>query len=185
MKSLKVLAICGSLRTASYNRMLLTIMKQLAQEAGAEVTELDLKKLDLPIYDQDIEDAGLPPTVMALKKAAEAADILLIVSPEYNHSIPGGLKNAIDWLSRGGNSLDNKTAIIAGVSSGVYGTVRMQPHLRQVLAHLNVILAPDPQITIGPATERFNADGSLKDDKTRTYIKTLIEKSLQLVREEK
>src|SRR5690242_9096612 len=116
MMDVKVLAVSGSLRRESFNRKALTIAKQLASELASDVREADLKELALPIYDEDIEKQGMPESVARLKDAVGAADVLLIASPEYNHSIPGGLKNAIDWLSRGGNSLDGKVAAIFGAS---------------------------------------------------------------------
>src|SRR5690349_2107491 len=122
MRNVKVLAISGSLRRESFNRKALTIARSLAAEFTSEIQEADLKELALPVYDEDIETAGMPESVTRLKAMVGAADVLLIASPEYNHSIPGGLKNAIDWLSRGGNSLDGKVAAIFGASNGPYGT---------------------------------------------------------------
>src|SRR5689334_16655381 len=104
MPGLNVLAIPGSLRQDSFNRKALTIAIRLAEAQGAKVTMLDLKILDLPLYDQDVQDAGLPESVQKLKAAVEACDMLIIASPEYNYSIPGVLKNALDWGSRKGNS---------------------------------------------------------------------------------
>lgn len=113
---LKVLAISGSLRRDSCNRKALQIAKKIAADWGAEISELDLKTMNLPIYDGDIEAQGMPEAVQKLKAAVEATDVLLIASPEYNHSISGALKNAIDWLSRGENSLDGKLTAIFGAS---------------------------------------------------------------------
>ncbi len=109
---LNVLAFSGSLRTDSYNRKALQAAKKIAAAAGAIVNELDLRQLALPIYDGDIEAAGMPESALRLKAAVEASDLLLIASPEYNSSISGALKNAIDWLSRGKNSLDGKIAAV-------------------------------------------------------------------------
>lgn len=113
---IKVLVISGSLRRDSFNRKLLNVAKKMAAELGAEVSEADLKELSLPVYDGGIEAQGMPESVQKLKAAVEATDVLLIASPEYNHSISGALKNAIDWLSRGENSLDGKLAAIFGAS---------------------------------------------------------------------
>ncbi len=177
---LTILAISGSLRKASLNRKLLEIAKHIASDAGHTVTEADLKELALPIYDQDIQDQGFPESVTKFKTMIEAADVVLISSPEYNHSIPGGLKNAIDWASRDKNSFDGKVAAIFGVSDGPFGTVRMQPHLRQVLATLNVLTLPRPQVNIRMGKEAFNEDGSLKDPDTYTLLETLIKKTLEV-----
>lgn len=177
---MNVLAVSGSLRAASYNRKALQIAKKIAAELGANVTEIDLRDLNLPIYDQDIQARGLPESVKTLKAAIVAADILLMCSPEYNYSIPGGLKNAIDWASREGNSFKGKVAAIFGVSNGRMGTVRGQVHLRDVLTGLNIIVVPTPQIFIGPAPDVFNPDWTLKDPKTTEKLTQLIHNALTL-----
>ncbi len=177
---INVLAISGSLRTESYNRKALQVAKEIASDLGAETREIDLRELNLPIFDQDIQDKGLPESVKKMKAAIEAADILLICSPEYNYSIPGGLKNAIDWASREGNSFKGKVGTVFGVSSGRMGTVRGQVHLRDVLTGLNVIVVPTPQIFIGPAPDVFNPDWSLKDPKTIEKLTQLIQNTLTL-----
>ena len=179
MHKLGVFALSGSLRTDSFNRKALQIAKRFAEGWGAEVREIDLRELALPIYDADIEAKGFPESVNQFKKAIEAADVILIASPEYNHSIPGGLKNAIDWASRGENSFDGKVAAIFGASNGLFGTARMQPQLRQTLAALNVFVIPQPQIMIRNGGEAFNPDGSLKDEKTAALIKKLVERALE------
>jgi chromate reductase len=178
MLNLNVLAICGSLRRDSFNRKALAIGKQLAAELTTTVNEADLKQLNLPVYDEDIERQGIPESVLHLKTAVATADVLLIASPEYNHSIPGGLKNAIDWLSRGGNSLDGKVAAIFGASNGPYGTARGQIHLRYVLEVLNVLVIPQPMIYLRNGEESFNPDGSFKDPKTTHLLKKLIDRAL-------
>jgi chromate reductase len=180
VERLKLLAISGSLRRDSYNRKALQIAKQFASELGGEVSEADLKQLALPVYDEDIENAGLPQGVVQLKAAVEAADALLIASPEYNHSIPGGLKNAIDWLSRGKNSLDGKVAALFGASSGPYGTARAQIHTRYVLGVLNVIVIPQPLVYIRNGGDAFLPDGSFKDAKTAELLKKLVARTLHV-----
>ena len=174
MLVLKVLALSGSLRTDSYNRKSLQITKKIASEFGAEVKEIDLRELDLPIYDADIQAKGLPDNVRKLKAEIEAADVLLIASPEYNYGISGALKNAIDWASREGNSLDGKVATIFGASPGIFGTLRGQFQLRQILMSLNVFILPQPHVFIKNANEAFNPDGSLKDPKTVEQLKKLV-----------
>jgi len=180
MSKLAVLAISGSLRRDSYNRKALQVAKRLAAEAGGEVAEADLKELALPIYDGDIEAQGMPDPVLRLKAAVEAADVLLIASPEYNHSISGALKNAIDWLSRGKNSLDGKVAAVFGASTGVFGTARGQYHLRQTLAALNVMVITAPQIYIGSAADAFQPDGSFKNPKTAELLLRLVTRALKV-----
>lgn len=180
MPQLKVLGISGSLRRDSYNRKALQVAKRFAADAGAEVSEADLKELALPIYDGDIEAQGLPDSVVRLKAAVAAADLLLIASPEYNHSITGALKNAIDWLSRQGNSLDGKVAAVFGASTGVFGTARGQYHLRQTLAALNVTVIPQPQVYIGRAAEAFQPDGGFQNPKTAALLQRLITQALKV-----
>ncbi len=154
-RPLHVLGISGSLRKESFNRKALQIAKRFAEELGAVVEELDHNELQLPVYDEDLTAQGFPESVLRLKAKVEAADIILIASPEYNYSVPGGLKNAIDWLSRKKNSFDGKTAAIFGASNGQFGTVRMQPHLRIILEALNVSIVPQPQVFIRTAGEAF------------------------------
>jgi chromate reductase, NAD(P)H dehydrogenase (quinone) len=178
MKDIKVLAICGSLRKDSLNRKALLVAKKMATDFGAQVSEIDLKDLDLPIYDGDIEAVGLPDSVLQIKKDVEDSDILLIASPEYNYSISGALKNTIDWLSRGGNSLNNKSAVIFGASPGALGTVRGQFHLRQILEALNVFVLPQPQVFIKNAKEAFDDEGNLKDEKLKEKLSNLIKKTI-------
>jgi len=178
MQKVKVLAISGSLRRDSFNRKALRIAKQLAAATAAEVQEADLKQLALPVYDGDIEAEGIPDQVVRFKAMVEAADVLLIASPEYNHSIPGGLKNAIDWLSRGRNSLDGKVAAIFGASNGPYGTARGQIQLRYVLGVLNTLVIPQPMVYIRNGAEAFSPDGSFKDPKTTEILKRLIDRAL-------
>ena len=179
---LRAVALSGSLRKGSYNRKALKIAKVFAENAGAEVTEIDLKELALPAYDEDLVASGVPEPVQKLKAAIESADVLLIATPEYNYSIPGGLKNAIDWASKRPNSFDGKVAAIFGASTGPFGTIRMQPHLRQVLAAVNVLIVPQPQVHIRSAADAFNPDGSLKDPKINEQLRSLVEKSMRLAR---
>ncbi|PIY95499.1 MAG: hypothetical protein COY66_06565 [Candidatus Kerfeldbacteria bacterium CG_4_10_14_0_8_um_filter_42_10] len=179
MKKTRVLAISGSLRKASYNRLSLKIAQSIALNWGAEVAEIDLKELSLPIYDQDIEDEKFPESAVELKSAIEQADVLLIASPEYNASVSGALKNALDWISRNKNSLKGKVAAVFGASDGKFGTVRGQLHLREILAKLSVFVLPTPQVFIREADRAFNSDGSFKDPETFEKLKELIESTLE------
>ncbi len=177
---MQVTTICGSLRTNSFNRKLLKLATKVAENLDAQVEDLDLKKINLPLYDQDIEDAGIPANVLDFKKRVEQSDVLIIVSPEYNYSISGNLQNAIDWLSRGGNSLNNKTVAIMGVSAGPFGTVRGQNHLRQVLSALNVQILTQPQMLVRFAAQAFNEDGSFTDPKSQEVLEKLIKNTFEL-----
>ncbi len=180
MEHLKVLAICGSLRRNSYNRRLLSVARKIAEDLDARVNEADLRELVLPLYNEDLERPILPEPVIKLKSLIADADLLLIASPEYNHSVSGVLKNAIDWASRSDNSFAGKVAVICGASDGPYGTARMQPQLRQILASLNVIVVPQPQVTVRFADKAFNPDGSLVDSKTFQQLHKLITRAVSL-----
>ena len=180
VKTLNILAFAGSLRSESFNRKALQIAKQIASELNANVIELDLKTLNLPMLDEDLRANGFPESVKKLKNAIASTDVLLIATPEYNHSIPGVLKNAIDWASDKTNPFDGKVAAIFGASNGLFGTLRAQLHLRQVLAALNVELVPQPQVFIRSAQSAFMPDGSLVDQKIKQQLRQLIEATLTL-----
>ena len=180
IKTLNTLAFAGSLRSESFNRKALQVAKQIAVELNTNVVELDLKTLDLPMLDEDLRANGFPESVKKLKDAISSADVLLIATPEYNHSIPGVLKNAIDWASDKTNPFAGKTAAIFGASKGLFGTLRAQLHLRQVLASLNVELVPQPQVFIRSASDAFLSDGSLADKKIEHQLRRLIEATLAL-----
>jgi chromate reductase len=179
---IKVIGISGSLRRDSYNRKALQLAKQFAVEFEADVDEIDLKELDLPLYDADLETHGFPTSVQTLRDKVEQVDILVIASPEYNHSISAALKNAIDWLSTGKNILNGKVAAIFGASTGQFGTMRAQLHLRQIFTALNTLLISQPQVYIRNATEVFDHDGTLKDSKLQNQLRELIEKTIKLTK---
>ncbi|KFE69025.1 NADPH-dependent FMN reductase [Hyalangium minutum] len=174
MSAPRIIAISGSLRTGSFNRKLLALLVEQARAKGAEVDVVDLKVLVLPIYDGDIEAQGLPPPAVELRERISKAQGLLISSPEYNASIPGSLKNAIDWASRGGpNVFKGKWAALAGASPGMFGTVRMQAHLRQSLTHLGMNLLPD-QFLVSHADQAFTEEGRLKDESRLKSLEGLV-----------
>ncbi len=175
---MKVFGICGSLREGSFNRKLLKIAVKFARELGGEIADPDFSAVDLPVYNYDVQVKGFPPMVQKLKDQVEAADLLLIASPEYNYSIPGGLKNAIDWISRGKNSLDGKVAAIFGASSGGLGTIRGQFALRLCLTSVNALILPQPQVLVGNGDTAFNPDDSLKEPKIAEQLKELIRASM-------
>ncbi|HEY3859953.1 MAG TPA: NADPH-dependent FMN reductase, partial [Gammaproteobacteria bacterium] len=133
---MKVLAMVGSLRKGSYNKMALHAAIEL-KPADMEIEVADIGAL--PLYDDDVRVEGYPPAVMKLREQVKAADALLFVTPEYNYSVPGVLKNAIDWASRPPDQpLDGKPAAIMGASTGKLGTARAQYHLRQICVFVNV-----------------------------------------------
>jgi chromate reductase len=170
----RLLAVSGSLRTGGFNRKLLDLAVTHARSLGAEVDVVDLKALGLPLYDGDVEAAGLPPPVVELRERMGRAQGLLISSPEYNSSIPGGLKNAIDWVSRPpGRLFTDKWAAMMGASPGVFGTARMQPHLRQVLSSVGALVLAT-QVHLPKAAEAFTPDGQLKDEARQKEVEALV-----------
>lgn len=172
--AIKILGICGSLRKASFNRMALNVVVEEGQKQGHafEVAAID----EIPLYDADLQASGFPEAVVRLGEQVADADAVIFVSPEYNYSVPGALKNAIDWVSRLPNQpFAGKPVAIMGASMGGIGTARMQYHLRQILVFLDARPLNKPEIMIGAAHERFDSEGRLNDDKTREMIGKLLE----------
>jgi chromate reductase len=171
---LRVLGIAGSLRAGSYNRALLRAARELAPE-GMGISTFDLAPI--PLYNADVQAQGDPEPVVALKAAIQEADALLIATPEYNYSIPGVLKNAIDWASRPPDTspLNGKPVAIMGASTGNYGTARAQMHLRQVCILTNMLPVNRPEVLVFRAQEKFDAEGQLIDEATRQFVRKLLE----------
>jgi chromate reductase, NAD(P)H dehydrogenase (quinone) len=179
-KPVRILGIAGSLRRASYNRAALHAATQLVpQDVTLDIFELD----GIPGFSQD-EEQNPPATVVELKKRIRAADAILIATPEYNYSIPGVLKNAIDWASRpyGDSAWNGKPAAIMGASVGTIGTARAQYHLRQVFVFLNVFPLNQPEVMIGNAAERFDKEGNLTDETTKNFIRQLLQNLVEWTR---
>ena len=178
--SVRILGIAGSLRRESYNRAALrAAMTLVPDEATLEAFELD----GIPGFNQD-EEGNPPARVVELKRSIRAADAILIVTPEYNYSVPGVLKNAIDWASRpyGDNAWSGKPAAIMGASVGTIGTARAQYHLRQIFVFLNVWAINQPEVMIGNAAARFDAAGNLTDETTRRLIGDLLRNLVEWTR---
>jgi chromate reductase len=172
-KPIRILGIAGSLRRESYNRAALRAATQLVPDgATIEIFELD----GIPGFNQD-EEQNPPAKVVELKKRIREADAVLIVTPEYNYSVPGVLKNAIDWASRpyGDSAWNGKPAAIMGASVGTIGTARAQYHLRQMMVFLNMFPINQPEVMIGNASQRFDAQGNLTDDATKDFIRQLLQ----------
>ncbi len=165
---MKIVAFSGSLRKDSYNTMLVRTLAELAP-AGMEIEVVSIG--DLPLYNSDF-DAAYPAAAQTLKNTVNAADGLFIATPEYNRSISGVLKNAIDWLSRpyGQNSFARKPVLTAGVSVGKIGTAVAQSHLRQIMVHLDADLIGQPELYLGPAAELFDASGKLTNESTKELL---------------
>ena len=179
MNAIKILGIVGSLRKDSYNHAAL----RAAQELVPDGAVLNLYELHgIPLFNQDNEKAP-PAAVLEFKRQILAADAILFATPEYNYSVSGVLKNAIDWASRpyGESAWLGKCAAVMGVSTGVLGTARAQYHLRQILVTLNMPVINQPEVMIGNAAQRFDAQGRLTDEPTRLYIQKLLNALVQLV----
>ena len=179
-KPIRILGIAGSLRRESYNRAALRAATQLVPEgATIEVFELD----GLPGFSQD-EEQNPPAKVVELKRRIREADAILIVTPEYNYSVPGVLKNAIDWASRpyGDSAWNGKPAAIMGASIGAIGTARAQYHLRQMMVFLNMFPINQPEVMIGNAQDRFDSQGNLTDDTTKDLIRQLLQNLMEWTR---
>ena len=169
----KFIAISGSLRKGSYNTMTLKVMQQIAP---AHISIEHLSIAEIPFYNQDLHDGKFPDEVMKLADTIRAADAVIIVSPEYNYSVPGVLKNAIDMLSRlPKQPFDMKAVGILGASPGMLGTVRMQYHLRQIMVFLNAYVMNKPEIMISKANTKFDEAGNMTDDKTKEILGKFIE----------
>jgi chromate reductase len=172
-RPLRVLGFAGSLRAASYNRMLLRAAVELAPE-GMEIEIFDIG--GIPLFNEDVEAAGTPPAVEAFRDAIRRADALLVATPEYNHGVPGVLKNAVDWASRPPRNsvLAGKPAAVFGASPGATGTARAQTQLRASFVFTDTPVLPQPEVLVFRAHEKFDADGRLSDEPTRVFVGRLL-----------
>jgi chromate reductase, NAD(P)H dehydrogenase (quinone) len=179
-RAFNVVGFAGSLRRGSYNRALLRAATELAPPAlHIAIHELD----GIPLYNGDVEAVGAPASVLELREAIRKADGFLIASPEYNHGVPGVLKNTIDWLSRPARDsvLNGKVAAVMGASPGVTGTARGQSQLRQAFVFTNTYALLQPEILVGRAHEKFDADGRLIHQATRDFLATFLERFAELI----
>ncbi len=180
MSQPKIAAFAGSLRTGSFNKKLLAIAVEAVRAAGAEVTVVDLRELNLPLFDQDIEDStGLPEGAKKFKALLRASDGFLIASPEYNSSITAALKNAIDWASRSETddepslvAFRGKTTALIPASPGALGGLLGLVTVRSILGNIGVFVLPD-QVCIGTAHEAFDEAGKLKDERKAKQVAAL------------
>lgn len=170
---ISVLGICGSLRNASFNWSLLqAAAKHLPKEMNLESIRLH----DIPLFNQDVLDAGMPSSVQTFRDRIAAADALLICSPEYNYSISGVLKNAIDWASRPPNQpLNGKPLGIMGATPGNFGTVRAQMALRQVCVFTNMVPLLQPEVLVMKAETKFDSQRNLTDEVTKKILIQFLE----------
>src|SRR4026209_253202 len=172
-QTIRILGLAGSLRRESYNRAALRAATQLVpQQASLEVFELD----GIPGFNQD-EEKNPPAKVVELKRRVRDAHATLIVTPEYNYSVPGELKNAIDWASRpyGDSAWAGKPVAIMGASIGAIGTARAQYHLRQTFVFLNIHAINQPEVMLGNAHQHFDESGKLTDETAKKLTRQLLE----------
>ena len=169
----KFIAISGSLRTGSFNTGLLHAAQKLAP-VGVEIEIADISAL--PLYNSDLE-TQFPEVAQELKNRIESADGIIFATPEYNRSVPGVLKNAIDWASRpwGKNSFAGKPVLILGASVGAIGTAVAQSHLKQIMVYLDGHVIGQPELYIGTVTDKFDKEGNLIDEATQEHLKKALE----------
>lgn len=169
----EVATIVGSLRRRSYNRALMQTTMLVAPE---HMHLYEVPTDHLPFFNEDLERQGDPPAVAEFKQAIERADALLLFTPEYGYSIPGVLKNALDWASRppGRSALRGMPIGVMGASSGRSGTMRAQLHLRQVLLHMGAVTMPGPEVYVSFAEGKFNQVGELTDQTSLDQVKAFM-----------
>jgi chromate reductase len=172
-KNVRILGFAGSLRKQSYNRALLSAANEMVPD-GVTLEIFDLE--GIPPFNQDLE-LQPPDKVKEFKAKIRAADAIVIVTPEYNYSIPGVLKNAIDWASRpyGNNAFDGKPVAVMGASVGMLGTARAQYDLRKSFVFLNMFPLNQPEVLVPFAQDKVDGNGRVTDEKTRKKIKELLE----------
>jgi len=169
---IQVLGIVGSLRKGSYNKLVLRAAMDL-KPAGMDIESFDIAPI--PPFNDDVREQGYPPAVQEFREKIRAADALLFVTPEYNYSVPGVLKNAIDWASRPPSQpFDDKPVAIMGASTGRLGTARAQYHLRQTAVFVNMHVLNRPEVMISGAAKAFDASGRLTDEGARKLIAELL-----------
>ena len=168
--SLSLVSMCGSLRKGSYNAAIQRTLPELAP-TGMTIRALGSVG-DMPLYNADVQAQSFPKPVTEMADAIRKAQGVVICSPEYNYSMPGVLKNAIDWLSRlPDQPFANKPVLIQSASQGVFGGARMQYHLRQTLVFVDALVFNRPEVTVAQAQNKIDANGTLTDQATRDFIK--------------
>ena len=171
-RGITVLGICGSLREGSFNKAALRTAIEL-KPPGMTIETADIGSI--PPYNEDVRAQGFPPPVETLRRQIAAADALLFVTPEYNYSMPGVLKNAIDWASRPPDQpFAGKPVAIMGAGAGMAGTARAQYDLRRCCVFLDMHPLNKPEVLIGQAQTKFDADGNLTDEAARGFIRDMM-----------
>jgi chromate reductase len=182
-KEVNILGIAGSLRKDSYNRALLRAANELVQkEAGLEIFDLE----GIPSFNQDLEE-NIPERVREFKQKIRASDAILIATPEYNYSVPGVLKNAIDWASRppGDNAFAGKPVAVMSVYTGMLGGARAQYHLRQIFVATDMRPLNRPEVFVASASQKFDANGRLTDEITKKFVAQLLEALVAVAKKHK
>ena len=168
MSSLDIVGLCGSLRAGSINRMALKLAGT-AMPAGMSLEIVELR--EIPMFDGDLLAQGFPASVQALRERIRRADGVVIATPEYNFSVPGMLKNALDWASRGDDQpFANKPMAILSASPGPMGGARVQYDLRKIMLFMSAMVLPKPEIFIGGAGAKFDAQGHCSDETTVKFV---------------
>jgi len=179
----KIAAIVGSNRKNSYNKKIVLFI----QERYNEKAEIEILPIEtLPMYSED-DELDPPSQVTEIKAKIKAADAILIATPEYNHSIPGFLKNALDWFSRVDKVLVGKPVMIVGASPGVLGTVRAQVHLRQILNSpgMGALALPGNEVFIGGVKEKLDESGKLTHEPTIQFLDTVMKNFMEWIKKTK
>lgn len=177
---MKILAFAGSLREKSFNKGLLrAAVEKLSQETAVQVWDIK----DIPLYNADLDKDPLPEPVKQLKDAIQQADALLIATPEYHYSVPGVLKNTLDWAgSDPDNVVEGKPTAIMGTSKSGFGTVRSQLHLRQVLFAMSARTFEDEELMVSFARKKFDENGNLADGETKEKLEKFLESFLNWIK---
>ena len=175
MAELDVIGIAGGLGRDSHNRALLRAARDLAPP-GMSIRIWE-GLAGIPLYDGDLEERGFPEPVVAMSEEIRRAGAVLVVTPEYSHSVPGVLKNALDWAARppGKSPFRGKVVAITGASPGALGTARAQMDVRRILSAMGAIVVPAPEVLVAQADKKRDASGAFTDEATRKYVARLLE----------
>lgn len=183
MSNLDLIGIAGSLRKDSFNKALLQNAQELAP-GGVNIESVEIG--NFPHYNQDVESVNFPDEASALKRKIETADGIIVSTPEYNRSVPGVLKNAIDWTSRphGENSWAGQPALVLGASISPIATAIAQSHLKHTLLYLDCRVLGQPEFYLGKAYKKFDGNGNLTDEDTRNFLRKTLETFVKFVKDD-
>lgn len=178
---MKVLVIAGSLRKGSFNRKLAKLAAEGLRARGHEVDELDLHQVAMPIYDGDLEaESGLPDGARAFRARIAAADAIFLASPEYNNGVPGGMKNAIDWASRGADQpVKGKVIALSGASPGAYGTTRALTAWRMVFRLIDGFVIPS-ELALPHASKAFDEHGAFVEERPKKQLANVLDELIRV-----